>query len=155
MPSAYAVAKTHTNKIAKWLSGSSSDNICLDGINDVPYIIISDVWTGRQTHTYLEDCFRHTIHVSRSILVARLLVHGLPNWPCFYLSLIKSNTHSFYVSIGFTISMSRFCSMDNTCCTNIQAYLHARKSISSFPHFHYSLLIPHYSFGDVHELPVH
>ena len=34
-----------------------TNNVCFDGINDVPHIIIRDVWPGRQTHTDLEDCF--------------------------------------------------------------------------------------------------
>ena len=112
-----------------------TNNVCLDGINNVPYIIIGDVWTGRQTHTYLEDCFRHTINICHTRFrshdgivltsylfhltstVTRLFVHGLPHWPCLYLSLVKCYTHSFYVSIRFTVSMSRLCCMDNSCRT--------------------------------------
>lgn len=48
-------AQTRNYKIARWLSkGYSSYNVFLDGVNDVPYIIIADVWTCRQTHTNLK-----------------------------------------------------------------------------------------------------
>ena len=35
---------------------ASYDGI-LNRFNDVPYIIIADVWAGWETHTYLEQCF--------------------------------------------------------------------------------------------------
>ena len=86
-------AQTSSYRIARWLSKySSSDNVSLDGINDIPYIIISDVWASRQTHANFEKCLRDTIHVCRSILITRLFVHRFPHWSCLYLSLIKSNT---------------------------------------------------------------
>ena len=39
--------KKHTNKTAKWLLGYSSYNVFLNGVNDVFYIIIADVWACR------------------------------------------------------------------------------------------------------------
>ena len=53
-PLVFSVAKTHNDKIAKWLLGYSSYNVFLNGVNDVFYIIIADVWACRQTHTNLE-----------------------------------------------------------------------------------------------------
>lgn len=53
-PLAFSVAKIHTSKTAKWLSKTSSNDICLDSINDVPYIIVADIWTCGQTHTDFE-----------------------------------------------------------------------------------------------------
>ena len=41
----------------------SSDDVRFDVLNDVPHIVVGDVRTGRQTHTHLEEFFRHTIHV--------------------------------------------------------------------------------------------
>ena len=63
-------AKRGMNRTARWLSGSSSDDVSLDSINDVLYIIISDIWAGRQAHTNLEDCFRYTIHISKRGIVS-------------------------------------------------------------------------------------
>ena len=53
-PLASSVAEISNYKTAKWLSGFSSYDIFFDGINDVFYIIIADVWACRQTHTNLE-----------------------------------------------------------------------------------------------------
>lgn len=62
-------AKTDSYRIAKRHSVQSSFYACLDGINNILHIIICNVWPCRQTHTYLEDSFRYTIHVCRSILI--------------------------------------------------------------------------------------
>ena len=112
--------QTRTNRIARWISrSSSSDNVCLDSFNDISYIIVTDVWTGRKTHTHFKECFRHTIHVSRNIFIAWLLMHGLPDGPCLYLSLVKSHAQCLYIGIGLAVSMSRRSSMDDTRSTTV------------------------------------
>ena len=75
------VAQRHMSRTAKVLSAPSSNYRTLDSLHDIPYVVITNIRTSRQTHTDLEDCFRHTIHVCRSILIARLFVHRFPHWP--------------------------------------------------------------------------
>lgn len=53
-PLVFSVAKTHNYKIAKWLSKTSSDDVFLDGVNDVFYIIIADVWACGEAHSDFE-----------------------------------------------------------------------------------------------------
>lgn len=58
------VERTNSCKTAIKLSeSSSSDDIFLDGVNDISYIVVGDVWTGWQAHADLEDRLAHTVHV--------------------------------------------------------------------------------------------
>ncbi len=55
---------------ARWLSKSSSDDVFPNRLYDIPYIIIADIRPCRQTHTYFEDSFTHTIHISNRGIVS-------------------------------------------------------------------------------------
>ena len=55
------LASPSNYKIAKWLSKTSSDDTCLNGIHDITDIIIWHIRTSWQTEANLEEFFFNTI----------------------------------------------------------------------------------------------
>lgn len=47
--------QTSNYRIARWLSkGSSSDDVFFNGVNDVPYIIVANIWACGEAHSDFE-----------------------------------------------------------------------------------------------------
>ena len=57
----------------------------LNAINDISDVIVRDIRTCRQAESHFEETLTHTIHIRRSILIDRLLVHRFPQRTALHL----------------------------------------------------------------------
>ena len=104
-------------------------DICFNGIYNIPHILIRHIRPGRQAHTHFENLFRYPIDISYRViightvsfttinhepftmnniamLVTRLLVHRLPHRTSLDLCLVESDTQRLDIVIWLTVGRS-------------------------------------------------
>ena len=75
----------------------------LDGVDDVAYVVVGDIRSGREAEADGEERLADTVDVSRRVTVDRLLVHRFPEWTGLDVGSVEGHAHRLHVGVGLAV----------------------------------------------------